>query len=83
MINIIRSCTVLKVKVKSNLGDIIESKGLKFKWVADKIGATQSQLTNWCKNEDGYAKSTPSVIYILKLQKVLNVRVEEMYEEIM
>lgn len=70
------------MKVKSNLGLILESKGLRLKWVANQIGATQSQLTNWCKNdENGYAKSTPSVLYILRLQNLLNVRVEDMYEE--
>lgn len=72
----------MKAKVSSKLGDIIESKGLKLKWVADQIGCTQSQLTNWCKNdEEGYAKSTPSVLYILRLQKILSVKVEEMYSE--
>lgn len=69
----------MKSKVKSNLGEIIENRGLKLKWVADQIGATQSQITNWCKNENGYAKSTPNVVYILKLQKILNVKVEEMF----
>jgi hypothetical protein len=73
---------VLKAKVKSNLGEIIDNKGLKLKWVADNIGATQAQLTNWCKNENGYAKSTPSVLYILRLEKLLEVRIEEMYEEV-
>ena len=74
----------MKTKVRSNLGKIIEEKGLKLKWVSDKIGATQSQLTNWCKNDEntGYARSTPSVVYILRLQKILNVKVEEMYEEV-
>lgn len=73
---------ILKSKVKSNLGDILEDKGLRLKWVADKIGATQAQITNWCKNdEDGNAKSTPSVLYILRLQKLLNVKVEDMFEE--
>ncbi|MGF6951856.1 transcriptional regulator with XRE-family HTH domain [Neobacillus sp. B4I6] len=72
---------ILKAKVKSNLGEILENKGLRLKWVAEQIGATQAQLTNWCKNEDGFAKSTPSVLYILRLQKLLNVKIEEMYEE--
>lgn len=72
---------ILKVKVKSHLGEILENKGLRLKWVAEQIGATQAQLTNWCKNEDGYARSTPSVLYILRLQRLLNVRIEEMYEE--
>jgi hypothetical protein len=73
---------VLKARVKTNLGIILEERGLRLKWVANKIGATQSQLSNWCKNdEDGYAKSTPSVLYILRLQKLLNIKVEEMFEE--
>lgn len=74
----------MKVKVKSNLGEIIESRGLKLKWVADQIKATQAQLTNWCKNDEetGYAKSTPNVVYILKLQRLLGINVEEMFEEV-
>lgn len=71
----------MKNKVKSNLGTIIKNKGLRLKWVADQIGATQSQLTNWCKNEKGFAKSTPSVVYLLRLQELLNVDLKEIYEE--
>lgn len=74
--------SILKSKVESHLGEVLEKRGLRLKWVAEQINATPSQLTNWCKNEDGYAKSTPGVIYILRLQKLLNVNVEEMYEEI-
>ncbi|TYR75595.1 hypothetical protein FZC79_10535 [Rossellomorea vietnamensis] len=72
----------MKSKVRSRLGEIIEAKGLKMKWVAEQIEATQSQVTNWCKNEKGYANSTPNVVYILKLQRVLGVSVEEMFEEV-
>lgn len=73
---------ILKSKVKSNLGKLLSEKGYRLKWVSEKIGCTQAQLTNWCKNDEetGYAKSTPNVLYILKLQELLNVRVEEMYE---
>lgn len=71
------------MKVKSNLGKIIDGKGLKFKWVANQIGATQPQLTNWCKNDEyGNARSTPSVLYVLRLQKLLSTPIEEIYEEI-
>lgn len=81
--NIMKVGIILKNKVKSNLGKILDERGLRLKWVADKIGATQSQMTNWCKNDkNGHAKSTPSVIYILRLQKLLNITVDEMFEEI-
>lgn len=73
---------ILKKKVVSKLGEIIDSKGLRRDWVAKEIEATPAQVTNWCKNEDGIAKSTPNVFYILRLEKVLNVRVGEMFEEI-
>lgn len=69
------------MKIKSNLGKILEERGLKLKWVSEQIGATQSQLTNWCKNENGFAKSTPNIFYILRLQKLLNIGVDEMFEE--
>lgn len=73
---------MLRKKVISKLGEIIDSKGLRRDWVAEQIGATPAQVTNWCKNEDGIAKSTPNVFYILRLEKVLNVRVGEMFEEL-
>ena len=71
---------ILKGKVKSNLGTILDERGLRYNWVAKQIDATPSQVTNWCKNEDGIAKSTPSVLYILKLQNLLGVRVEDLFE---
>jgi hypothetical protein len=74
---------ILKGKVKSNLGTILEERGLRFKWVADKIEATQPQLTNWCKNdENGYARSTPGTLYLIRLEKLLGLRVGEMFEEV-
>lgn len=73
---------ILKKKVVSKLGEVIESKGLRRDWVAKQIEATPAQVTNWCKNEDGIAKSTPNVFYILRLEKVLHVRVGEMFEEV-
>jgi transcriptional regulator with XRE-family HTH domain len=70
------------MKVKSNLGKLLEERGLRLKWVAAQIGSTQSQITNWCKNDNGFAKSTPSLVYILRLQNLLKANVEEMFEEI-
>lgn len=72
----------MKKKVKSNLGEILESRGIMKKWIADNTGATQAQVNRWCNNKDGAAESTPSVYYILLLEKLLNVKVSEMFEVI-
>lgn len=70
----------MKKRVKSNLGDILESRGIMKKWIADNTGATQAQVNRWCNNKDGAAESTPSVYYILKLEVLLNVPVREMFK---
>lgn len=72
---------ILKKKVVSKLGEVIDSKGLRRDWVARQIEATPAQITNWCTNENGFAKSTPSVLYMLRLEKLLKVTVSDMYEE--
>lgn len=73
----------MNVSVKSNLGGIIKRKGLVQKWVADQIGATPAQMNKWCSNnQKGVAASTPHVAYILRLEKLLDVKVGDMYEEI-
>lgn len=75
--------TKMKIKVRSKLGDLLKERGIMQKWVSDKVGATQAQINKWCQNnEDGQALSTPNVIYLLRLQKVLDINIEDMYEEV-
>lgn len=52
------------------------------KYVAEKIGATKAQLNNWCSNENGIAKSTPNVLYVIRLERILGVKAGEMFKEI-
>lgn len=70
----------MRYKVKSLLGEYCEENGLNKAWVARQIGATSAQFYTWCKNKDGYAVSTPSIIYLLKLQKVLGVSINQLWE---
>jgi DNA-binding Xre family transcriptional regulator len=73
----------LKIRVRSNLGDYLRSRGIKKVWLATQIGADNSQLNRWCKNDvKGEAFSTPSVAYLLRIKKTLNCRLEDIYEEI-
>lgn len=68
--------------VESHLGEIIQKQGLMKKYVAEKIGATKAQLNNWCSNENGIAKSTPNVLYVIRLERILGVKAGEMFKEI-
>ena len=70
----------LKVKVHSKIDSYLESRGTTKAWVADRIGATRAQMNNWCKNENGYAISQPSVGYVLKMIKVLDCSIDELWE---
>lgn len=72
----------LKTKIHSNLGDILNSRGLKNKWVAEQIGATESQVANWSTNKNGQAKSTPHVVYVIRLEKLLGCTASEIFEEV-
>ena len=69
-------------RIRSNLGEVLERKGIMKKWIAEQTGATQAQVNRWCKNKDGVAESTPSVYYILQLEELLNTPVGEMFEVI-
>lgn len=72
----------LKIKVVTKLGDYLDSRGIKQSWLAEKVEADKTQVSNWCKNDEktGYAKSTPSVGYIIKIIDVLECNVNELWE---
>jgi putative transcriptional regulator len=64
------------IKMKSRIGKIIESKGFKKKYVAEKLGITQNQLSNWIKG-----RSYPPMDKAFRLAKFLEVKVDDLYEE--
>lgn len=62
--------------MKSRLNDIIEERGIKKGWVAEKVGisrTTISQLTN--------EKSLPTLPVAYRIAKLLNVKIEEIWYE--
>lgn len=61
--------------MKSNIGELIDLKGLKRKWIAEQLGVSAKQVSNWVT---GY--SFPTVDKAFKLAKLLNVKVDELYE---
>ena len=74
---------VLKIKVASKLDDYLKSRGIMKKWLAEQIECDVSQISKWCKNDkNGIATSTPSVGYLLRMKKVLDCELNEIFEEI-
>ncbi len=50
----------------------IKAKGVKQKWIADKVGVSEVTLSNWVK-----MKTTPSDDNMEKLSKVLDLDISE------
>lgn len=62
--------------MKSKIGEIIEEKGYKKKYVAEQIGVSANQLSNWITG-----KNYPTVDKAFRLAEVLGVSVEDLYEK--
>ena len=71
----------VKVKVRSNINTYLNSRGTTKTWLADQMGLKRAQIQNWStNNENGEAKVQPSIGYVLKMAKVLNCEIEDLYE---
>jgi len=57
------------MKMKSKIGEIIDSQGYKKKYIAERMDITQSQLSNWISG-----RSYPPMDKAFKLAKFLNVK---------
>lgn len=72
----------LKVKVRCKIGELLKNEGRSQTWLADKISEGLSepvrpQLVNdWCNG-----RGTPSVGYLLRIQRVTGWSLEQMFEE--
>ena len=72
---------IMKVKVRSKINDYLNSRGTTKVWLAEQMELKRSQIQNWsANNENGEAKMQPSIGYVLKMAKVLNCKVEDLYE---
>ena len=53
------------------LKELLKSKGLKQKWLANKIGVSEVTGSNWCSG-----KSVPQKAHLQKLSEILEVPVK-------
>jgi putative transcriptional regulator len=62
--------------MKSRIGERIDARGYKKKWVAQQLGVSQVVLSRWINGQ-----STPSLMNAFRLAKLLNCKVDNLYEE--
>lgn len=62
--------------MKSKIGELIDAKGLKRKYIADQLGVTREMVSRWV-----VGKSYPRLDKAFKLAKILGVKVDDLYEE--
>ncbi len=60
---------VLKIK------QILDHRGLKQKWLADKIGVSEVTISNWVNN-----RTYPSIESLMLISTVLNIEVKDLFE---
>jgi transcriptional regulator with XRE-family HTH domain len=64
--------------MRCRIGEFIEEKGMKKKYIAKEIGITPNQLSNWLA-----MKSFPPVDKAYILADLLEVKVDDLYERTM
>lgn len=62
--------------MKSRLNELIEKSGLRKKYIAKEVGITPTQFSNWIAG-----RSYPPLDKAYKLAKLLNCKVDDLYEE--
>lgn len=65
------------VFMRCRIGELIEVKGMKKKYIAKEIGITPNQLSNWLA-----MKSYPPLDKAYKLADLLNCKVDDLYERL-
>lgn len=63
------------MKLNCKIGDIITEKGLKKGYVANEIGVSGQQMSNWI-----VGRSYPTADKMYKLAAFLNCKVDDLYD---
>ena len=72
MLNLLRSLTLIYLK-EMLLKELLKVKGIKQKWLAQKLGVSEVTVSNWVKE-----KSFPSKKRLEKLSEILEVPINEL-----
>ncbi|RBW69474.1 helix-turn-helix domain-containing protein [Bacillus taeanensis] len=62
--------------MKSRIGEIIDQRGYKKRYIAEMMGISQNQLSNWVTG-----KSYPTAVKLFELAELLDCTVDDLYEK--
>jgi len=62
--------------MNSRIGELIEEKGYKKKFIAEKLQVTPTQLSNWISG-----RSYPTMEKAFKLADILECKVDDLYKK--
>ena len=68
------------MKLYSKVDEAIKRKGYLKSFVAKEIGVSNTTMSLWSKPKGGEAKTAPNVFVVLKLAKLLDCNVEDLFE---
>jgi putative transcriptional regulator len=60
--------------MQSRIGEWIEKRGYKKKFIAEQLGISQRQMSKWINGE-----SYPTVPKLFRLAEILNCKVDDLY----
>lgn len=63
--------------MKCKIGDLIDEKGLRRKFIANKMGITPQQLSNWI-----HERNYPTIDKAFKIADLLGCKVDDLYERV-
>ncbi|WP_433959296.1 helix-turn-helix transcriptional regulator [Cytobacillus horneckiae] len=62
------------MRIESNIGKIIDQSPYKREYIREVFGKSRNTISNWCTG-----KSFPSVPELYQLARILDVKVDELY----
>lgn len=65
------------MKLKSNIGKIIDESPFKREYIRKHFNKSRNTISSWCTG-----KSYPSVSELFELAKILDVKVDDLYDEV-
>lgn len=68
------------MKLHSKFDEVVKRKGIKKKFIVDELGISKTTMSLWSNDANGEAKTSPNVFLVLKVAKLLDCKVEDLFE---